>query len=82
MQRKTSHDRRRARTDLNGRNAEATRLEDDADAAGRDALAEAAHHAASDQHVLHLAGNLGSIRRRRRPNLYAPRAGLPRVRFG
>jgi hypothetical protein len=44
-----------ARTDLNGRNAEAARLEGDADAAGRDALAEPAHHPAGDKHVLHLA---------------------------
>jgi hypothetical protein len=43
------------RTDLDGRNAEAARLEDDADAAGRDAFAEPAHHPAGDQHVLHLA---------------------------
>ena len=53
--------RRAARTDLDGRNAEAARLEDDADAAGRDALAEPTNHPAGDQDVLHLAstGNLG-----------------------
>jgi hypothetical protein len=44
-----------ARTDLDGRNAEAARLEGNADAAGRDALAEPAHHPAGHKHVLHLA---------------------------
>lgn len=44
-----------ARTDLDGGNAEPARLEDDADAARRDALPEPAHHPAGHQHVLHLA---------------------------
>lgn len=41
------------RTDLNGRNAEAARLEDDANAARRHPLAEAADHASHHHHVLH-----------------------------
>ena len=40
-------------TDFDGGDAKATGLEDDADAAGRDALAEATDHAAGDEHVLH-----------------------------
>ena len=75
--------RRAARTDLDGRNAEAARLEDYADAAGRYALAEPANHPAGDQDVLHLAspGNLGpdkshaAARRRRLP---PPQSPVPR----
>lgn len=48
---------RERRTDFDGRDAEATGLEDDADAAGGDALAEAADHTSGDQDVLH-----GSLR--------------------
>jgi hypothetical protein len=40
-------------TDLDGGDAEAAGLEHDADAAGRHALAEAAHHPAGHQHILH-----------------------------
>jgi len=40
------------RTDLDAGDAEAAGLEDDADAAGGDALAEPADDAARDQHVL------------------------------
>jgi hypothetical protein len=40
-------------TDLDGGDAEAAGLEHDADAAGRHALAEAAHHPSGHQHVLH-----------------------------
>jgi hypothetical protein len=40
-------------TDLDRRDAEAAGLEHDADAAGRHALPEPAHHAAGHQHVLH-----------------------------
>jgi hypothetical protein len=40
-------------TDLDGGDAEAAGLEDDPDAAGRDALPEPADHAAGHQHVLH-----------------------------
>lgn len=47
-------ERRWRKTDFDGRDAEAARLEDDADAAGRDALPQAANHAAGYQDVLHL----------------------------
>ena len=40
------------RTDLDAGDAQATGLEDDADTAGGDALAEAADDAAGNQHVL------------------------------
>lgn len=40
-------------TDLDGGDAEAAGLEQDADAAGRHALPEPAHHSAGHQHVLH-----------------------------
>jgi hypothetical protein len=40
-------------TDLDGGDAEAAGLEHDADAAGRHALAEAAHHPAGHQNILH-----------------------------
>ena len=77
--------RRAARTDLDGRNAEAARLEDYADAAGRYALAEPANHPAGDQDVLHLAspGNLGpdkshAAARRRRRRLPPPQSPVPR----
>ena len=40
-------------TDLDGGDAEAAGLEHGADAAGRHALAEAAHHPSAHHHVLH-----------------------------
>jgi hypothetical protein len=40
-------------TDFDGGDAEAAGLEHDADAAGRHALAEAAHHPAGHQNILH-----------------------------
>ena len=51
------------RTDLDAGDAEAAGLEDDADAAGSDALAEATDDAAGDQHVL---GRRPPLLRRRR----------------
>lgn len=51
-------------TNLDGGDAEAAGLEHDADAAGRHALAEAAHHPSGHQHVLH--GRPLPFRRRRR----------------
>lgn len=56
--------------DLDGGDAEAAALEHGADAARRHALAEPAHHASADHHVLHLhgrpalAGILGYVARR------------------
>ena len=53
-------------TDLDGGDAEAAGLEHGADAAGRHALAEAAHHPAAHHHVLHgwpshVSSILGSV---------------------
>ena len=52
------------RTDLDAGDAEAAGLEDDADAAGGDALAEPADDAARDQHVLGGRGRRLLSRRR------------------
>ena len=52
------------RTDLDAGDAEAASLEDDADAAGGDALAEPADDAARDQHVLGGRGRRLLSRRR------------------
>jgi len=45
--------RERVGTDFDGSNAEAAGFEDDADAAGGDAFAEAANDSAGDENVLH-----------------------------
>jgi hypothetical protein len=57
-------------TDLDGGDAEAAGLEQDADAAGRHALAQPAHHAAGHQHVLH--GLESSARRVPAPSARSP----------
>jgi hypothetical protein len=48
-------------TYLDGGDAEAAGLEEDADAAGRHALAQAAHHAAGHQHILHVHARRRSL---------------------
>jgi len=48
--------RERVGTDFDGSDAEATGFEDDADATGGDAFAEAANDSAGDENVLHFLG--------------------------
>lgn len=72
------------RTDLDAGDAQAAGLEDDADAAGSDALAEAADDAAGNQHVLGRRTPLLLLRRRRRHGRGqggAREAGLARRRY-